>query len=65
MLEIQDFPKFIYVSELPFMLQGWNGIYKKSDEMRNSSPVYKLKSYTLYFFIGEKIFKDKDIYQKL
>lgn len=59
--ERQQFPEKIYVSNLPFFLQGWNGCYKKTDETSGGAPVYRLKPYTLYHIfpiIGVKIFRD-------
>jgi hypothetical protein len=43
-----DYPQKIKVSGLPFMLQGWNNIFTKTD---SDEPVYRLNEYTLYGLI--------------
>ncbi|CAH6420445.1 Hypothetical protein HVR_LOCUS1194 [uncultured virus] len=56
----QSFPEKIRMSGLPFMLQGWNNVYHKTDEISDGCPVYNLDSYTLYWFfpiIGVKLFR--------
>ncbi len=60
---MEEWPEHIQMSGLPFMLQGWNNIYYKSEEMRNGFPVYCLDSYTLYYtipIIGVKVFYNCD-----
>lgn len=55
-----SYPNHIRVSGLPFMLQGWNNIYVKTDRLSEGAPVYELAPYTLYGcipIIGTRIFK--------
>lgn len=46
-----EYPTHIKVSGLPFMLQGWNCVFYKSEDVCNGKPVYRLDPYTLYWFI--------------
>ena len=42
-----DVPRRIRVSGLPFMLQGWNTVYDRIDDI-GGHPAYRLRPYTLY-----------------
>jgi hypothetical protein len=60
------FPNRIKVSGLPFMLQGWNNIYTKIDQMTDDCPIYELQSYLLYGLfpiIGTIIYRKDGIWQ--
>ena len=46
-----SFPNRIRVKGLPFMLQGWNSTYYKTDQSSDGCPIYRLDQYTLYWFI--------------
>lgn len=47
------YPFVLRVSGLPFMLQGWNNIYVRSDSScQYESPIYHLQNYTLYNVIN-------------
>jgi hypothetical protein len=60
------FPKNIKVKGLPFMLQGWNNIYKKTDEISDNCPIYRLEEYNLYWIIpiiGVRIFREDGVWK--
>jgi hypothetical protein len=46
-----NFPDYIKISGLPFMLQGWNTHLYRTSETRDDAPVYALRSYVLYWLI--------------
>jgi hypothetical protein len=59
------FPRKICVKGLPFMWQGWNTTYYRSDEVEDGCPVYLLDDYTLYFFIriaGCRLYRQNGIW---
>ncbi len=45
------FPNKVKMSGLPFMFQGWNNIFTKTDELSEDCPIYVLSEYTLYSLI--------------
>nr|QYA18382.1 hypothetical protein KOM_12_112 [Clandestinovirus] len=49
--QASTFPNQIRVKGLPFMLQGWNNVYYKTNEISDGKPVYRLNPYTLYYTI--------------
>ena len=48
---LMEFPYQIRMTGLPFMMQGWNNVYTKTDEESDGCPVYHLRPYMLYWFI--------------
>ena len=56
----QEYSEQIRLKGLPFMLQGWNTVYYKTNDERDGCPVYRLNPYVLYLFfsiIGIRIFR--------
>jgi hypothetical protein len=43
-----EYPDEIRFRGLPFLLQGWNTIFKKSPQTVEGAPVYRLEDYVLY-----------------
>lgn len=50
--DTNDFSPQIKVSGLPFMLQGWNTTFNRTDKLSENAPVYKLDRYNLYWMIS-------------
>lgn len=46
-----DYPNHIRVRGLPFMLQGWNTTFYKTEKLSEGCPIYRLDGYKLYFLI--------------
>lgn len=60
------FPEKIKMSGLPFMLQGWNNVFHKTNETSEECPIYELKMYVLYGtidIIGMYIYKQNGIWR--
>lgn len=47
----ENLPEYVLVQGLPFMLQGWNNVFYRSQERADGVPIYKLQSYWLYGWI--------------
>lgn len=45
------YPDEIRVSGLPFYLRGWNRTFKRTEEMSEGTPVYRLEPYTIFLVI--------------
>ena len=62
-MQIEKYPERVRMSGLPFMLQGWNCVFHKSSrETSDGRPVYRLRSYTLYWLypiIGVRMLREK------
>jgi hypothetical protein len=46
-----NYPEYICITGLPFMLQGWNSSLHRSYEVIEDCPVYKMPSYYLHGII--------------
>lgn len=60
-----EFPEKIRMRGFPFLSQGWNSIYKKTDQVSDGCPVYRLEPYNLYHMIaiiGVTIFRKDGIW---
>lgn len=58
---LDKFPEKIKLSGLPFVLQGWNNVFRKTSEIIEDAPVYTLDMYVLYGtieIIGLTIYKN-------
>jgi hypothetical protein len=64
----KNFPETVRVSGMPFMLQGWNGVYEWTGTMSNDAPVYRLPWHVLFRLIdiiGVQLQKDENGVWKL
>lgn len=50
-VSVSDFPKSITVSGFPLIQMGWNEVYKRTNNISDGKPTYRLDSYILYGFL--------------